>query len=277
MFFLDVENEGVLRVKAAQRAVAFVSFGNEVFAARVPMRVCSENWNFSADIVRRMQAAFAKHVCSHCGRSCFAMHSGDHDAALGLHDCSDGFRPAGQRFSGTPRSQENWIVVFDRGGKNDKLSGIRMLGSMLILKAQAEPLQSIRLGRRGLVGPADGVSQRNEKPCETAHTASRHADQVNLMLFTGQKSRQVRYRLAAWKFFATRIAACGSCFRREIHEWVYFSIVFATRPAASLGARRAQFADICCSSCRFSITWRILRASNSPEISDCFRRMAASA
>src|SRR6266576_6843556 len=98
-------------MKAAQRAVAFVAFGNEILAARVPIRVRSENWNFSADIVRRMQSAFTKHMCRHCRSGCFAMHSGDHNAALGPHDCSDGFRATEQRFSATARGQENWIVV----------------------------------------------------------------------------------------------------------------------------------------------------------------------
>ena len=38
-------------MKAAQRAVAFVAFGNEIFTALVPIRVRSENRNFSAHIV----------------------------------------------------------------------------------------------------------------------------------------------------------------------------------------------------------------------------------
>src|SRR5438046_10275925 len=102
-------------MKAAQRAVAFVAFGNEIFAALVPIRVRSENRNFSAHIVRRMQSALAKHMCRHCGSGCFAMHSGDHNAALGLHDCSDGFRSTVQRLSPTARGWEDWIVCVTRG------------------------------------------------------------------------------------------------------------------------------------------------------------------
>ena len=59
------------------------------------------------------------------------MHSGDHNAALGLHDCSDGFRATEQRFSATARRQENWIVVLNRGGKNNKVRSVRMLREML--------------------------------------------------------------------------------------------------------------------------------------------------
>src|SRR5919107_6194633 len=130
MLFLDVQNDCVLRMKAAQRAVAFVAFGNKIFAARVPIRVRSENWNFSAHIVRRMQSAFTKHMCRHCGSGCFAMHSGDHNAALGLHDCSDRFSAAEQRFSATARGYQNWIVVLNRGGKNNQVRSIRMLSEM---------------------------------------------------------------------------------------------------------------------------------------------------
>src|SRR4029077_16577919 len=127
-------------MKAAQCAVAFVAFGNEIFAPLVPIRVRSENRNFSAHIVRRMQSAFAKHMCRHCGSGCFAVHSGDHNAALGLHDRGDGFRATEQRFSATARGKENWIVILTRLRKNDKARSVRMLGEMLFMKAQAEPL-----------------------------------------------------------------------------------------------------------------------------------------
>src|SRR5215469_13789629 len=52
VFLLDVQNECMLGMKAAQRAVTLVAFGNEMFAARVPIRVRTEDWNFSAHIVR---------------------------------------------------------------------------------------------------------------------------------------------------------------------------------------------------------------------------------
>src|SRR6476661_7986770 len=123
-------------MKAAQRAVAFVAFGNEIFAALVPIGVRTEDWNFSAHVMRRMQSAFAKHMCRHCGRGCFAMHSGDHNAALGSHDCSDGFSAAEQRFSTAARGQKDWIVVLDCRGKNNKLRNVRMLCEMLFMEVK---------------------------------------------------------------------------------------------------------------------------------------------
>src|SRR5437588_1701145 len=192
-------------MKAAQRAIAFVAFGNEIFAARVPMRVRPENRNFSAHVVRRMQSAFAKHMCRHCGGCAFAMHSGDHNAALGLHDCSNGFRATEQRFCGTARGQENWIVVLNRGGKNNKVRSVRMVGEMLFMKAQPESLQSFGLCRCYLVRPAHCVSQLDEKPGKTAHTASRNTDEMNPVLFGGEKSRQVWQRITPPKGFARRL------------------------------------------------------------------------
>ena len=54
---------------------------------------------------------------------------------------------------------------------------------MLFMKAQAEPLQSLGLGRGHLVRAAHCVSQLDEKPSKTAHPASRDTDKVNPMLF----------------------------------------------------------------------------------------------
>ena len=66
MLFLDIQDEAVLRMEAAQGAIAFVTFGDEIFAARVPVRVRSENWNFGAHVIRRMQFTFAQDVSCHC-------------------------------------------------------------------------------------------------------------------------------------------------------------------------------------------------------------------
>ena len=63
-----------------------------------------------------------------------------------------------------------------------------MLSEMLFMKAQAEPLQSLGLCRCNLVRAAHCVSQLNEKPGQTAHTASRNTHQMNPMLFGCQKS-----------------------------------------------------------------------------------------
>src|SRR4030095_2565719 len=209
-------------MKAAQCAVAFVAFGNEIFTARAPIGVPSEDRNFSAQIVRRMQSAFTKHMCRHCRCRRFAMHSGDHNAALGPHNGGDGLRAAQPRVSATARGYENWIAVLNRGGKNDKVRSVRMLREMLFMKAQADPLQSLGLCRCNLVRANHCVSHIDEKPCKTAHTASRNTDKVNPMLFGGQKSRQIWKCITTPKFLVRRIGARGSCFRREFHEWYIF-------------------------------------------------------
>src|SRR6476659_8404005 len=158
-------------------------------------------------------------MCGHCGSGCFAVHSGDHNPALGSHDCSDGFCATKYRFSATTRGQENWIVVLDRGGKNNKFRSISMLSEMLFMKAQAEPLQSLGLCRCNLVRAAHCVSQFDQKPGETAHTASRNTNKVNPMLFSGQKSRQVWQHITTPNILARRIRARRSRFRRELHDW----------------------------------------------------------
>ena len=203
------------------------------------MRVGSEDRNFRADVVGRMQSASAKHVCRHCGRSRFAVHAGDDNAALGLHDCSDGFRPAQQWLSGITSRDENGVVVPDGGGKNNKLRGVRVLWPMLSTKPQPQPLQSICLCGCGLVRAADCVSELDEKSCETAHAASRHTDEMNPMVFARQKSRQIGQRLATAKFFARRTGACGSCFRRELHESHIFPSC-SPRGQLHLSARAAR-------------------------------------
>src|ERR1051326_7320024 len=66
MLFLDIQNDSVLRVKAAEAAIALVTFSNEIFAAWIPVRVASKNRDFSANIVRRVEAALAHDVRCHC-------------------------------------------------------------------------------------------------------------------------------------------------------------------------------------------------------------------
>src|SRR4029077_2464535 len=86
---------------------------------------------------------------------------------------------------------------------------------MLFMKAQAEPLQSLGLCRCNLVRAAHCVSQLDEKPGKTAHTASCNTDKVNPMLFGGQESRQVWKRITTPKFLVRRIGAGGSCSRGD--------------------------------------------------------------
>ena len=91
VLFLDVQNEGVFGMKIFQSTVAFVSFGHKIFSSGVPVRITPENRNLGADIMRRMQSAFAQNVRAHGGGSCFSMHAGDDNAALSTHDRSQRF------------------------------------------------------------------------------------------------------------------------------------------------------------------------------------------
>ena len=52
-------------MKTAQGPIAFVPFRDEIFTARIPVRVCPKNRNLGADVMRWMQPAFAQDVRSH--------------------------------------------------------------------------------------------------------------------------------------------------------------------------------------------------------------------
>src|SRR5215216_1137833 len=97
-----------------------------------------------------------------------------------------------------------------------------MLSEMLLMKAQAESLQSLGLCRCNLVRATYCVSELDEKSGQTAHTASRNTDKMDPMLLGSQKSRQVWQYITTLKFRARRIGGRGSCFRRELHEWYIF-------------------------------------------------------
>src|SRR5262249_16921568 len=123
-----------------------------------------------------------------------------------------------QRFSAIARGYQNWIVILNRGGKNNKVGSLGMFAKMLLIKSQTEPLQPPGLCRCNLVRTADRMSQLNQKSGKTAHTASCNPDEVDPMLFGSQKSRQVRQWITMPKFLARRIGARDSCFRRQLHE-----------------------------------------------------------
>src|SRR5215469_9862684 len=89
---------------------------------------------------------------------------------------------------------------------------------MLPAKPQPESLHAIRLSGCGFVRASDSVPELDEKPRETAHAASRYANEMNPVVFTGQKSRQIGQRLPSTKFFGCRAGGRGNCFRRELHE-----------------------------------------------------------
>ena len=103
MLLLEVENERVLWAEEAQRPVTFIAFRDKIFAARIPMRVRAENRNLRADIMRRMQTAFAQNVRRHRGSRGLAVHPRDHNSALPLHDRGKRFRAARRRPAGLAR------------------------------------------------------------------------------------------------------------------------------------------------------------------------------
>ena len=94
------------------------------------------------------------------------------------------------------------------------------------MKTQTEPLQSICFHECDLVRTAHVVPELKQKRGNTAHPASGHTDQMNAVTLARQKLGKIDFRSAR-------------------HDWAYFSIVVTTRPAASFGARREEFSDIC--------------------------------
>src|SRR5262245_65957845 len=66
------------------------------------------------------------------------------------------------------------------------------------------------------------MSQFQQKSGKPTHTAPCYADEVNPMLFGGQKSREVWQRITTPKSFAQRIGACSTCIRRELYESCIF-------------------------------------------------------
>ena len=96
-----------------ERAVALVAFRDEIFAARIPMRIAPENRNFRAHIMRRMQPAAAQDVRGH-GRGCrLAVHPRDDDAALPKHDRSERFGAPDRGDVAGSRSNQDRIVLLD--------------------------------------------------------------------------------------------------------------------------------------------------------------------
>ena len=107
---------------------------------------------------------------------------------------------------------------------------------MLMIKFQAKPFQAVRFQRIQFVRAADVVAELEKQPGNSAHPAARNADEMNGVPFLRQEF-------------------CKIDFLR--HDCVYFSIVAATRFAASRGARCELFSDIRRSSSRWLIISRI--------------------
>src|SRR6058998_1891195 len=98
-------------MKTAQRPVAFVALRDEILAARVPVRVGAEDWDFRTDVMRWVQTAFAQNVRGHRRRGGFSVHSGDDDPTLAAHDGSERLGPAHHRLSRRTRTEQNRVVA----------------------------------------------------------------------------------------------------------------------------------------------------------------------
>src|SRR5437867_13228388 len=113
MLRLDIQNQDMFGMETPNGAIALISFSHEKFPSRVPMRVLSEDRNFGADVMRRMQSAFAQDMCGHGRGGGFAVHAADDDSAFPLHDRSQRFgAPRRSRFR-LARANENWIIGSD--------------------------------------------------------------------------------------------------------------------------------------------------------------------
>ena len=77
------------------------------------------------------------------------------------------------------------------------------------------------------------MAKLEKKPGNSAHAAPGHADEMNVVPFLRQEFCKSRLR----RGYGGRVDILR-------HDWVYFSIVAATRLAASRGARCEHLSDI---------------------------------
>src|SRR5438874_13468255 len=96
MFRLDIQNQDMFGMRTTNGAVALVPFGHKKLTTRIPVRVLSEDRNFRADVMRRVQPALTPDMCGYSRGGGFTMHAADNDPALSLPDC-------GERFGGPGR------------------------------------------------------------------------------------------------------------------------------------------------------------------------------
>src|SRR5437879_13048868 len=103
------------------------------------------------------------------------------------------------------------------------------------------------------------MSELEQERGDAAHPAAGHADQMNAMMLTCEKSRQTELHPH----------------RRHTAAVVYFSIVSTTALAAFLVESLAAFCDMRCRRPGSSMKGRISRASASSRLSDSFTGLAA--
>ncbi len=99
---------------------------------------------------------------------------------------------------------------------------------MLREKLQTQSLQTFHFQRNRFVRSAHLVSELEQKRGDAAHPAAGHADKMNAVMLTREKSRQTE--LSRPGFHAAAV--------------VYFSIVSTTAVAAFLVESLAAFCDI---------------------------------
>ena len=234
VLFFDIENERVLRMEKLQRAVALVAFRDEIFAARIPVRVAAENRNFRADVMRRMQAAFAQNVRRHRGRRRLAVHPRDDDPALAEHDRGERFGAAdGGNFAG-PRVRQDRVVFLDRRRKNNQLGAFSVFRPMRRREAKSELREPLRLERARFVGAAHVVPEFEEKRSDSTHSAAGDADQMDRVPFLGEEFWEIEVRRRR-RHVADRISPS---FRRP--NWPRFSARALRRWPTSCEGRRGR-------------------------------------
>ena len=151
------------------------------------MRVRTEQRNFRANIVRRMQPAFAQDMRRHGGRRRLAMHACDHDSALARHDRGQRLGAADQRLSASRALTRIGFFSLIAEEKMTSSASFASFRAMLRMKAQPQPLQAIDFERTDLVGTAHVMPELEQKRGDTAHPAPRHPHQVNPVMLAREE------------------------------------------------------------------------------------------
>ena len=176
--------------KQRDRAVALVSFGDEILAAGFPMGVGSEDRDFRADVMTRPQAARAQDVRRHRAGRRLAVHPRDDDAAPFLHQRGERLRAAHEKFAQPFRLVESRVARLDRGGINHHARVVDVARFVRAMELEPETLQSADLGGVHLVRPAHPMAEREQQRRQTAHARTGHADEMDpLRRSAGQRER----------------------------------------------------------------------------------------
>ena len=181
MLRLNIEHNGMLGVIVDECAVAFIAFGYEPLAFRVPARICSQNRNFSSHIVAGFESSGPQDMCGHGRGRCFSVHTGDHDSFFGVHDRSQRIGAARQRKSESDRLIVSGIPRFDRGRVNNDIRSMHALRRVGTMKMKTLFDKASDLGGINLVGSAHLVSEPQQQRCNAAHARTRHSNEVDVL------------------------------------------------------------------------------------------------